>query len=86
MKENEMKKLAFLGMTAGLLLMNQPSAQALEDSHLINLDYVIAKPSCKAHGGCSGLTASRDRNEESGSLEENDEDEVQQDTKKKLQA
>src|SRR4051812_27805955 len=59
MKKNELKKLALLGLSAGVLLATESGVQA-DDSNPINLEYVLAKPSCKAHGGCGGLTALRD--------------------------
>jgi hypothetical protein len=62
MKKTEIKRLAFLGMATGAL-MAQTGIGAVESGHSsINLEYVLAKPSCKAHGGCGGLTADRDRN------------------------
>lgn len=59
MKKNELKRLALLGMAAGALMANQP-VQASENG--IDIEHMIAKPKCKAHGGCGGLTASRDLN------------------------
>lgn len=59
MKKKELKKLALLGLSAGILLAPEAGIQA-DESNPINLEYVLAKPSCKAHGGCGGLTASRD--------------------------
>lgn len=59
MKNKELKKLALLGLAAGVLLSTS-GIQAEEEEYHIDLDYVLAKPSCKAHGGCGGLTASRD--------------------------
>lgn len=63
MKKNEIRKLALLGMAAGVLMANQPEIEAIENDKSINMDYVLAKPSCKAHGGCGGLTASREVND-----------------------
>lgn len=60
MKKTELKKLALLGLAAGVLLTTESKVQADENTSCIDLDYVLAKPSCKAHGGCGGLTASRD--------------------------
>jgi hypothetical protein len=60
MKKIEMKKLALLGIAAGVLTGTQATIQAAENENSINLEHVIAKPKCKAHGGCGGLTASRD--------------------------
>lgn len=62
MKKNEMKRLALLGITAGVLMANQSGLEALENENSIDLEHMIAKPKCKAHGGCGGLTASRDLN------------------------
>lgn len=77
MKKNELKKLALLGLSAGVLLGTQSGVQA-DESNPIDLQYVLAKPSCKAHGGCGGLTASRDINntdkEEAEEAEEEDAD------------
>lgn len=74
MKRNEMRKLALLGMAAGLLAINQSGLEAAADENSINLDYVIAKPSCKAHGGCS-VTAMRDVNTDEAQDEEELEEE-----------
>lgn len=62
MKKEDLKKLALLGLAAGVLLGSPSEIQASEadEDYHIDLDYVLAKPSCKAHGGCGGLTASRD--------------------------
>ncbi|HEV8051712.1 MAG TPA: hypothetical protein VGP47_04390 [Parachlamydiaceae bacterium] len=59
MKKIELKKMALLGLATGVLLTTGSGIQA-ENFNTIDLDYVLAKPSCKAHGGCGGLTASRD--------------------------
>ena len=61
MKKKEMTRLALFGIATGVLMASQSGIEALENSHAINMDYVLAKPSCKAHGGCGGtLTATRD--------------------------
>lgn len=60
MKKIEMKQLALLGIAAGVLTGTQATVEATENENSINLEHVIAKPKCKAHGGCGGLTASRD--------------------------
>lgn len=62
MKKKDLKRLAFLGIASGVLV-TQPTGMEAIESHIrsINLDYVLAKPSCKAHGGCAGLTAERNR-------------------------
>lgn len=60
MKKNHIKKLAFLGMATGALIAQSGIEAAESNNSSINLDYVLAKPSCKAHGGCGGLTADRD--------------------------
>lgn len=60
MKKTKLKKLALLGLAAGVLFATETGIQADENTSHIDLDYVLAKPSCKAHGGCGGLTASRD--------------------------
>lgn len=72
MKKNELRKLALLGLSAGVLLGTQVQA---DESNPIDLQYVLAKPSCKAHGGCGGLTASRDIN--NGDKEEAEEAEAE---------
>ena len=56
MKKNHLKKVAFLGLSAGALMTNQTTLEA----DVINLDYVLAKPACKASAGCGGLTAARE--------------------------
>ena len=56
MKKNHLKKVAFLGLSAGALMTNQSTLEA----DAINLDYVLAKPACKASAGCGGLTAARE--------------------------
>jgi hypothetical protein len=58
MKNGKMKTFALLGLSAGVL-MAQAGLEAQEVHQPINLDYVLAKPGCKAHG-CGGLTADRD--------------------------
>jgi hypothetical protein len=61
MKKEDLKKLALLGLAAGALFATESAIHADgDDDYHIDLDYVLAKPSCKAHGGCGGLTASRD--------------------------
>lgn len=69
-----MKKLAFLGLSAGVLLTNQSPLEA----DAINLDYVIAKPSCSAHSGCGGLTAAREVENTKYDVEEELEDDSKQ--------
>lgn len=59
MKNGKMKTIALLGLSAGVLMANQPGLEAEELNQPINLDYLLAKPKCKAHG-CGGLTADRD--------------------------
>lgn len=61
MKSKEMKRLALMGIAVGILAANQQGFEAAEINS-IDLDYVLAKPSCKAHGGCGGLTAYREVN------------------------
>lgn len=74
MKKKEISKLALLGLTAGILL-NTTSIEALEtESNTINLDYVLAKPKCKAHGGCGGFTAERNVKHDQYEDEEEDDD------------
>lgn len=58
MKNRKIKTFALLGLSAGVL-MAQSGVEAEEVHQPINLDYVLAKPKCKAHG-CGGLTAERD--------------------------
>ena len=76
-----MRKLALLGITAGVLMANQPVIEASEEKSATGLEHMIAKPKCKAHGGCGGLTASRDQktDEELDSEDEeiNDTDEAE---------
>lgn len=60
MKSKRMKNLAFLGIAAGLISLESVGAEANVDASKIDLDYVIAKPKCSAHGGCGGLTAYRE--------------------------
>lgn len=71
MNKEEMKKLALLGLAAGAIMSTLSAPEAFADENVIDLQYVIAKPKCKAHGGCGGLTASRDMN---ASMEDNDEE------------
>lgn len=60
MNTKEMRKLALLGIAAGVISMsNTAELQATLDANIIDMDYVIAKPKCEAHGGCGGLTAYR---------------------------
>ncbi|MEI8365725.1 MAG: hypothetical protein WCF65_04820 [Parachlamydiaceae bacterium] len=62
MKSLQMKNLALFGVAAGLFSVGSSGVEATQESNVINLDYVMAKPSCKAHGGCGGdLVATRDR-------------------------
>lgn len=62
MKKNDFKRFALMGVATGVLL-TQSGVEAIENNNApIDLDYVLAKPSCKAHGGCGGLTADSDRN------------------------
>lgn len=61
MKKNDFKRFALMGVATGVLL-TQSGVEAIENNNSpIDLDYVLAKPSCKAHGGCGGLTANRDK-------------------------
>lgn len=59
MKKKDFKRLAFLGMATGALVAQSGVEAAENNCSCINLDHVVAKPSCKAHGGCAGLTADR---------------------------
>lgn len=61
MKAKQLRALALLGMTAGILGMDV-GLEAYQDEHRIDLNYVLAKPKCKAQGGCGGLIAERDSN------------------------
>lgn len=80
MKNNEMKKLALLAITAGLLATTQAEIEATESERsIVDLEYVLAKPSCKAHGGCGGLTASSEHNP-AVTIHEDEELESQEDT------
>lgn len=75
MNKYELKRLALLGMTAGIFMTNPSETEAMEEEGvMIDLNYVLAKPKCKAHGGCGGLTASRDVNDSSVADEEEDDD------------
>lgn len=76
MNKDEMKKLALLGLAAGALMGTLSSPEVMADENTIDLQYVLAKPKCKAHGGCGGLTASRELN---SSAEDNDEDDDEDD-------
>jgi hypothetical protein len=79
MKAKEWRRLALLGMAAGALAAGQSDLEAQLDENAIDLEHVLAKPSCKAHGGCGGLTASRDLRNENVDDEESldgDEDEI----------
>jgi len=60
MKTKKMKKLALMGAAAGLLSINQGSLVADQTMSSLDLDYVIARASCKAHGRCGGDLAERD--------------------------
>jgi hypothetical protein len=80
MKKKELCRLALLGMIAGSVAAGQPGLEATFDENVIDMEHVIAKPKCKAHGGCGGLTASRSRNNEDVQNEESlDEDEDESD-------
>lgn len=86
MNKNELKKLALLGMTAGALMNPLLDTQVQADEPVIDLQYVLAKPKCAAHGGCGGLTASRDLtnpvDDEVEDEEEEDEDTEEEDSYK----
>jgi hypothetical protein len=74
MNKYELKRLALLGMTAGIFMSNPVEIEAMQDDATIDLNYVLAKPKCKAHGGCGGLTASRDVNDASTADAEEEDD------------
>lgn len=79
MKKNEWRRLALLGMAAGVFAAGQTGVEAAFDEPSIDLEHALAKPKCKAHGGCGGLTASRDLRNENVDDEESldgDEDEI----------
>ena len=79
MKRKELQRLALLGVAAGVMSMGQPTLEAVFDETIIDVEHCIAKPKCKAHGGCGGLTASRDLRNENVDDEESldgDEDEI----------
>ena len=74
MKNKKMKQLILLGISAGIFMAEQQGLEAVDSNGSIDLNYVLAKPSCKAHGGCGGLTANRDVNNEVPNYDdENDE-------------
>lgn len=80
MKTKDMKKLALMGITAGLISMGSSEIQALDaEAIALDLDRVVSKAKCNEHGGCGGLTASRDVNVKKGTLD--DEDELNEDEK-----
>lgn len=62
MKSKEMRKLALMGIAAGIISITPTDIEANQNGNTIDLDYVIAKPKCSAHGGCGGLTATREIN------------------------
>lgn len=79
MKRKELQRLALLGVAAGVLAAGQPGLEATFDESIVDVEQCIAKPKCKDHGGCGGLTASRDlRNEDVDDEEslDGDEDEI----------
>ena len=60
MKKREFKTLALMGLTSGLLLSSQASAnQGLSDQGLL-LAASTQKAKCPGKNGCPGITASRD--------------------------
>lgn len=79
MKNKELQRLALLGIAAGVLATGQGGLEATCDGSVIDIEHCIAKPKCKAEGGCGGLTASRDlRNQDVDDEEslDGDEDEI----------
>lgn len=79
MNKRELRHLAILGVAAGVLAAGQTNLEAVFDESVIDIEQCIAKPKCKAHGGCGGLTASRDLRNEYVDEEESldgDEDEI----------
>jgi len=83
MNKEEMKRLALFGLAAGALMTTLSGPEALADENTIDLQYVIAKPKCKAHGGCGGLTASRDLNSSSEDNDEEDDEDDEEDNEDK---
>jgi len=74
-----MKKLALMGIAAGIISTGTDTLEATQNGNFINLDNVIAKPSCKAHGGCGGTVASRDIESVNLDNEEDDDDDSEED-------
>lgn len=80
MNKKELCRLALLGMIAGSVAAGQTGLEAAYDASVIDMEHMIAKPKCKAHGGCGGLTASRNlRNEDVQDEESLDDDEDEAD-------
>lgn len=59
MKRHEFRKLALMGMMSGLTALGQNGAEAAIDLNSSDMQHMIAKPSCAAHG-CAGIVAERD--------------------------
>ena len=56
MKKTEMHRLALLGLTAGIIALSQNSLEGFENHQSIDMNLLIAKPSCKNSDSCGSAT------------------------------
>lgn len=54
MKKLELKRLAILGLTGGVIALSQTSLEGISDYQSIDMQHLIAKPSCKNNESCGG--------------------------------